>query len=102
MYSELISVATSTGGPHAARTSQVKLMRGVKRSALKLLETFVERCDDTSLIADQFVPAMLDPILGDYARGVPDARCSPLTCGRSQLGSSSSLCPLSASLLSVL
>lgn len=76
MYSELISVATSTGGPHAARTSQVKLMRGVKRSALKLLETFVERCDDTSLIADQFVPAMLDPILGDYARGVPDARCT--------------------------
>eukprot|EP00884_Botryococcus_braunii_P004854 jgi/Botrbrau1/1436/Bobra.0063s0127.1 len=74
MYSELISVVTTTGGQHAARTSQVKLMRGVKRSALRLLETFVERCEDTTLIAEQFVPAMLDPILGDYARGVPDAR----------------------------
>ena len=75
MYSELISIATQTGGPHAARTSQVKLMRAVKRSTLRLLETFVDRCDDTNLIAQQFVPAMLDPVLGDYARGLPDARC---------------------------
>lgn len=61
-------------------------MRGVKRSALRLLETFVERCDDTSMIANDFVPAMLDPILGDYARGVPDARLDPLaTSSCSQL-----------------
>jgi exportin-1 len=78
MYSEIISTVTLTGGPHAARTSQVKLMRAVKRSALRMMETFVERCEDTSLIAEQFVPAMLDPILGDYARGMPDARCAPV------------------------
>lgn len=44
--------------------------------ALRLIETFVKEADDHSaLIAEQFVPAMMDPILGDYARNVPDARC---------------------------
>lgn len=74
MYSELISVAIASGGPHAARTSAVKLMRAVKKATLRLIETFVDKCEDTQLIATQFVPAMMDPILGDYARNVPDAR----------------------------
>ena len=74
MYSELISAAIASGGPHASRTSQVKLMRSCKKVALKLIETFVEKCDDTVLLAQQIVPAMMDPILGDYARNVPDAR----------------------------
>ena len=47
----------------------------VHQVALRLIETFVEKSDDHSaLIAEQFVPAMMDPILGDYARNVPDAR----------------------------
>ena len=74
MYSELISSAIGSGGPHAARTSQVKLMRSVKKVALRLIETFVDKAEDTQVIAQQFVPAMMDPILGDYARNVPDAR----------------------------
>ncbi len=31
MYSELISATIATGGPHAAKTSAVKLMRSVKK-----------------------------------------------------------------------
>lgn len=31
MYSELISNTIATGGPHAAKTSAVKLMRSVKK-----------------------------------------------------------------------
>jgi hypothetical protein len=50
------------------------LFRSVKRETLRLIETFVEKAEDTEIIAKQFVPAMLDPILGDYARNVPDAR----------------------------
>lgn len=50
-------------------------MRTVKKQALRLIETFVEKCDDTKGLAQDFVPAMMDPILGDYARNVPDARC---------------------------
>lgn len=76
MYSELISAAISNGGPHASRTSQVKLMRSCKKVALKAIEVFVEKCEDTTLLAQQIVPAMMDPILGDYSRNVPDARYS--------------------------
>ena len=41
---------------------------------LKLIETFVDKCEDLGLVIDRLVPAMMDPILGDYARNVPDAR----------------------------
>ena len=42
MYSELISAAIASGGPHAAKTSAVKLMRSVKKVALRLIEV---RCE---------------------------------------------------------
>lgn len=48
--------------------------RSVKRETLKLIETFVDKAEDVELISKQFVPAMMDPILGDYARNVSDAR----------------------------
>mmetsp|Transcript_36522 Transcript_36522/g.81303 ORF Transcript_36522/g.81303 Transcript_36522/m.81303 type:complete len:1073 (+) Transcript_36522:318-3536(+) len=74
LYSELISRTITEGGPHAARTTFVKYMRSVKKVALKLVETFADKCEDPQIIAQQFVPAMMDPILGDYARNVSDAR----------------------------
>ncbi|DBA80101.1 hypothetical protein WJX79_000920 [Trebouxia sp. C0005] len=74
MYSELISQSIQTGGPHASKTAQVKSMRSVKKVTLKLIETFVDKCEDLSLVTGSLVPAMMDPILGDYARNVPDAR----------------------------
>lgn len=77
MYSELISAAIASGGPHASKSSTVKLMRSVKKVALRLIETFVDKCEDAALIdqlVTHFIPAMMDPILGDYARNVPDAR----------------------------
>ena len=49
-------------------------MRTVKKQALRLIETFVDKCEDPDLVSQKFVPAMMDPILGDYARNVADAR----------------------------
>lgn len=74
MYSELISSLIASGGPHASRTSQVKSLRSVKREVLKLIETFIEKSEDIQLVAQTLVPAMLEPVLADYARNVPDAR----------------------------
>ncbi|KXZ44730.1 hypothetical protein GPECTOR_63g55 [Gonium pectorale] len=74
LYSELISSAITTGGANAARTTFIKYMRSVKKVALKLIEMFVDKCDDPQLLAATYVPAMMDPLLGDYARSVPDAR----------------------------
>ena len=56
-------------------------MRSVKKVTLKLIETFADKCDDPTLIATRFVPAMMDPVLGDYARAVPDARCVEVWAG---------------------
>jgi len=39
-----------------------------------LIETFVDKAEDQPHIGKQFVQPMMDPILGDYARNVPDAR----------------------------
>lgn len=76
-YSELISKEISSGGPYAAKSAFVRAMRSVKRSALKLLETFVESVSKVDIVVE-YVPRMLDPILGDYNRNVPDARCAML------------------------
>eukprot|EP00882_Tetradesmus_deserticola_P001199 GHRQ01001297.1.p1 GENE.GHRQ01001297.1~~GHRQ01001297.1.p1 ORF type:complete len:1084 (+),score=646.45 GHRQ01001297.1:232-3483(+) len=74
LYSESISQAIASGGPHAARSSFVKYMRSVKKSVLRLIEVFVDKCDDAQLLATKFVPALMEPVLGDYAASVPDAR----------------------------
>ncbi|XP_042007739.1 protein EXPORTIN 1A [Salvia splendens] len=74
MYSELISTSIAQGGPYASKTSIVKLLRSVKRETLKLIETFLDKAEDQQHIGKQFVPPMMDPVLGDYARNLPDAR----------------------------
>ncbi|XP_020080083.1 protein EXPORTIN 1A-like [Ananas comosus] len=74
MYSELISNTIAEGGPFASKSSYVKLLRSVKRETLKLIETFLDKAEDQPHIGKQFVPPMMDPVLGDYARNVPDAR----------------------------
>ncbi|KAJ8499092.1 hypothetical protein OPV22_009644 [Ensete ventricosum] len=74
MYSELISSSIAEGGPFASKTSFVKLLRSVKRETLKLIETFVDKAEDQPHTGRQFVPPMMDPVLGDYARNLPDAR----------------------------
>ncbi|PON41471.1 Coatomer beta subunit [Parasponia andersonii] len=74
MYSELISSSIAEGGPYASKTSYVKLLRSVKRETLKLIETFLDKAEDQPQIGKQFVPPMMDPVLGDYHRNLPDAR----------------------------
>ncbi|KAH0895875.1 hypothetical protein HID58_045443, partial [Brassica napus] len=74
MYSELVSTSITSGGPYASKTSFVKLLRSVKRETLKLIETFLDKAEDQSHIGKQFVPPMMESVLCDYARNVPDAR----------------------------
>jgi len=52
----------------------ILLNRSVKRETLKLIETFLDKAEDQPQIGKQFVPPMMDPVLGDYARNLPDAR----------------------------
>lgn len=34
----------------------------------------MDKAEDQPQIGKQFVPPMMDPVLGDYARNLPDAR----------------------------
>ena len=39
-----------------------------------MIETFLDKAEDLPHLGKQFVPLMMDPVLGDFARNVPDAR----------------------------
>ena len=50
--------------------SHIRAMRGAKKEVLRLLTTFIEKAGPPEApkqsIAQNFLPPMLDPILGDY------------------------------------
>lgn len=63
-----------TGGVIATKTSVVRSMRSVKKETLTLIETFIERSRETQIIVENFVPPLLEAIVGDYKASVADAR----------------------------
>eukprot|EP00743_Colponemidia_sp_Colp-15_P002924 GILK01003163.1.p1 GENE.GILK01003163.1~~GILK01003163.1.p1 ORF type:complete len:1097 (+),score=141.59 GILK01003163.1:95-3385(+) len=73
-YSEFISNSIVTQGPAVTRSVVIRGMRSVKKETLKLIETFVEKCSDVQTVAQNFIPPLLDPVLGDYSRNIPAAR----------------------------
>jgi len=75
-FSELINttIAAANGNAHVMHTSAVRAMRAVKKETLRLLDTFIEKSEDNDLVLTKFVPPLLDPVLGDYVRSIPDAR----------------------------
>jgi len=78
VYSQQISSAVAAQGEYATRMSNIRAMRGVKKEILRLLTTFVERCGEPeappAYVAQQVIPPMLEPILGDYRSNIPEAR----------------------------
>jgi exportin-1 len=74
VYSQLIVRAISAGGVQAHASTAVRYMRGVKREVLRLLEAFIARAEDPTLIYQSFVPPLLDSILGDYKAVPPELR----------------------------
>lgn len=53
---------------------RVRGLRTIKKEILKLIETYVEKADDLEMVRTNIVPALLDAILVDYNRNVPNAR----------------------------
>ena len=56
--------------------SDVKRLQSVMGKSLKHIEIFWTRLKPR--IGKQLVPPMMDPVLGDYTRNVPDARESEI------------------------
>lgn len=76
MYSGYVSMRISEGGAIVTRTAVIRSMRTVKKETLNLIRTFVSQSVDMDreVILNNFIPALLDPVLQDYSRNVPDAR----------------------------
>lgn len=76
MYSTFISNKVQECGAGVTKTAVIRSMRSVKKCVLKLLQTFLASCQPSQheKIITDYLPAMIDPILDDYTRNVPDAR----------------------------
>jgi exportin-1 len=61
-------------GPVATKTPKVRQLRTVKKEILKLMETYIKKAEDLDAVNINFMPPLLDAILGDYNRNVPASR----------------------------
>jgi exportin-1 len=61
-------------GNIATKTPKVRGLRTIKKEILKLVDIYVEKADDLQMVNESMVPPLLDAILLDYQRNVPDAR----------------------------
>jgi exportin-1 len=61
-------------GTIATKTPKIRQLRTVKKEILKLMETYVKKAEDLEAVNMNFMPPLLDAILGDYNRNVPTAR----------------------------
>jgi exportin-1 len=61
-------------GHVATKTPTVRYLRTIKKEILKLMETYVKKAEDLEAVNNNFIPPLLDAILGDYNRNVPAAR----------------------------
>jgi len=64
----------SSAGNIATKMPKVRGLRTIKKEILKLINTYVERADDINMVHDTIVPGLLEAVLSDYRRNVPDAR----------------------------
>ena len=72
--SQLISDAVSSQGNVATKTPKVRGLKTIKKEILKLVDMYVQKADDLPMVNESMVPPLLDAILLDYQRNVPDAR----------------------------
>ena len=61
-------------GTIATKMPKVRGLRTIKKEILKLIDTYVQKADDLEKVNTNVVPALLDAVLVDYNRNVPDAR----------------------------
>ncbi|TDL27514.1 hypothetical protein BD410DRAFT_782606 [Rickenella mellea] len=72
--SGIISETIAREGLIATKTPKVRQLRTVKKEILKLMETYIKKAEDLEAVNANFIPPLLDAILGDYNRNVPAAR----------------------------
>lgn len=74
VLSENISSAVQQNGEQVLKQPLVASMRTVKKETLKLISAWVGKSTDPKQVCDNFVPPLLNAVLGDYNRNHPNAR----------------------------
>ncbi|CAH1792053.1 unnamed protein product [Owenia fusiformis] len=74
VMSENVSSAITRNGEQVVKQPLIKSMRTVKKETLKLISGWVSRSTDPQMVAENFLPPLLDPVLMDYKRNIPAAR----------------------------
>ncbi|CAH8670042.1 unnamed protein product [Dicrocoelium dendriticum] len=74
IMSQNISQAVATNGEIVIRQPLIKNMRSVKKAILNVLSCWIHRTTDPVMVADSFVPPLLDAVAEDYRRNLPAAR----------------------------
>ncbi|EGN95473.1 hypothetical protein SERLA73DRAFT_76572 [Serpula lacrymans var. lacrymans S7.3] len=72
--SGIISETVARDGNIATKTPKIRQLRTVKKEILKLMETYIKKAEDLEAVNTNFMPPLLDAILGDYNRNIPTAR----------------------------
>ncbi|KAH7889656.1 CRM1 C terminal-domain-containing protein [Phlebopus sp. FC_14] len=72
--SGIISETVAREGTIATKTPKIRQLRTVKKEILKLMETYIKKAEDLDAVNNNFMPPLLDAMLGDYNRNVPTAR----------------------------
>ena len=68
------TLLTRGQGTIATKMPKVRGLRTIKKEILKLIESYVDKADDLELVNANIVPPLLEAVLVDYNRNVPDAR----------------------------
>ncbi|KAH0544667.1 Exportin-1 [Glutinoglossum americanum] len=72
--SQMVSESVQREGTIATKMPKVRGLRTIKKEILKLIDTYVQKADDNEMVNTNIVPPLLDAVLVDYNRNVPDAR----------------------------
>ncbi|KAF4603923.1 Karyopherin transporter [Pleurotus pulmonarius] len=72
--SGIISESVAKDGLIATKTPKVRQLRTVKKEILRFMETYIKKAEDLEAVNANFIPPLLDAILGDYNHNVPAAR----------------------------
>ena len=69
--SENIRSAISLHGENVTKQLLIRSMRTVKKETLKLISGWVNRSTDPTLVVTNFIPHLLEAVLTDYQRNIP-------------------------------
>ena len=74
VMSSNISEAISEYGQICAKQPLIKQMRVVKKESLNLISCWITKSTDPDMVVENFIPPLLDAVLLDYQKNIPEAR----------------------------